>query len=52
MIPLYDVNEQTGGLEILANTNTEQVQAELIKRYPYLAEHNDDWVLLDGSDQM
>ena len=50
MLPLYDVNEETGGLEVVANTNTDQVQAELRANYPDQEQYTYDWELLHDTD--
>ena len=34
MIPLYNVTKHIGGLEVVADTNNDQIQADMCERYP------------------
>jgi len=46
MVPLYDVTAETGGLEVIPDTNNEDMQSYLKQKYPNAAYYNDDWVRL------
>ena len=44
MLPLCDVDQTVGGLEVIPDTHTAQVQQELHQKYPNAS---GDWVLFD-----
>ena len=50
MLVLYDVNEHTGGLELLPNSHTEAVQEELRNRYPNARDGKNDWLRFTEDD--
>jgi len=51
MVVLEDVTVETGGLQVVPGTNTDEVQSYLRRTYPHLAsEPNSDWCELDEND--
>lgn len=50
MVALYDVNEKTGGMELIPNTHTDKIQEEFRQRYPDAKNHTKDWVKLSTDD--
>jgi len=46
MVPLYDVTAETGGLEVIPDTNNDKIQSYLKQEYPKAVSYNDDWVRL------
>ena len=52
MIPLYDVTSETGGLQVIPDTNTDEIQKHLQLNYPNAMSHNDDWVRLSEGDSL
>jgi len=47
MVPLFDVTESTGGLEVIPDTNNETAQAYLRLNYPFVEAIDDDWLVID-----
>ena len=52
MIPLYDVTTETGGLQVIPDTNTDEIQHYLQKHYPKAAESKSDWLKLRKKDSL
>ena len=50
MVVLYDVTEETGGLGVVPNTNTDEVQQHLRAKYPEETCFPGDWVRLSPKD--
>ena len=46
MVPLYDVTEKTGGLEVIADTNNDVTQKYLLETYPQVQDFDDDWLVM------
>lgn len=51
MIPLIDVREHAGGLEVFPQTNTETAQEYLRVNYPY-KDTPTDWLVLEHNDKI
>jgi ectoine hydroxylase-related dioxygenase (phytanoyl-CoA dioxygenase family) len=51
MVPLLDVDERTGGLEVVPDTNNEIGQKHLVTQYPKVIENPSDWVPMKEGDQ-
>lgn len=50
MIPLYEVNAHVGGLEVVPDTASDKVQADMVKRYPNLQYSKHDFAPLKTKD--